>query len=189
MESLALLIRSSVTITYAYGIVRSFAHRNILPQKPFAANEIVPGLWLGSIWDAHNVDALKSHNINHILTIIIGVEPSYPSQFNYLHLSARDVPEEDISPFFNPASDFIRDAITNTEVQHEPETTERPTGVLVHCMQGKSRSASLVAAYLMKEQGYSPEEAISLMQSKRPIVDPNSGFREQLQRFNEDIKQ
>lgn len=46
--------------------------------------------------------------------------------------------------------------------------------VLVHCHEGKSRSAGLVAAYLTKRGNFETmEEAVVYLKSKRPRVDPN----------------
>lgn len=44
--------------------------------------------------------------------------------------------------------------------------------VLVHCHEGKSRSASVVAAYLAHYHGMSLEKAIDSLQTVRPIVNP-----------------
>lgn len=45
---------------------------------------------------------------------------------------------------------------------------------------GRSRSATVVAAYLMQRLNVGVEEALQKIQAVRN-VDPNSGFREQLQ--------
>ncbi|KAG5498232.1 hypothetical protein JIQ42_03036 [Leishmania sp. Namibia] len=52
--------------------------------------------------------------------------------------------------------------------------------VAVHCMVGVSRSASIVAAYVMKKYGVSLGEALSLIRCTRPVVQPNPGFQRQL---------
>ena len=51
--------------------------------------------------------------------------------------------------------------------------------VLVHCVMGRSRSASLVLAYLMMEQGLSVVGAIEHVRQRRCIL-PNHGFLRQL---------
>jgi atypical dual specificity phosphatase len=50
----------------------------------------------------------------------------------------------------------------------------------VHCLQGISRSATLVCAYLVATTPMRATEAISHVQAKRGIVAPNLGFRRQL---------
>ncbi len=55
-----------------------------------------------------------------------------------------------------------------------------PNRVLVHCIQGKSRSATVVAAYLMRYLGYTRADAVQAMVQRRPIVDPNPGFLKQV---------
>jgi len=47
---------------------------------------------------------------------------------------------------------------------------EREGCVYVHCKAGRTRSACLVACYLMQEYGMSPEEAVADIASKRPHV-------------------
>lgn len=52
--------------------------------------------------------------------------------------------------------------------------------VLVHCYAGVSRSATAILAYLIWAQGMAFNTALKLLWSKRPVVNPNAGFREQL---------
>lgn len=42
--------------------------------------------------------------------------------------------------------------------------------VYVHCKAGRTRSATLVGCYLMMKNGWSPEEAVKYMRSRRPHI-------------------
>uniref|UniRef100_A0A915ACP4 Protein-tyrosine-phosphatase n=1 Tax=Parascaris univalens TaxID=6257 RepID=A0A915ACP4_PARUN len=60
--------------------------------------------------------------------------------------------------------------------------------VLVHCVAGVSRSASICLAYLTKYKCRSLRDAYHLMASKRPMVRPNLGFWRQLIAFEQEVK-
>ncbi|KAG8761197.1 hypothetical protein FRC14_006246 [Serendipita sp. 396] len=55
--------------------------------------------------------------------------------------------------------------------------------VLVHCLAGMSRSATLVCAYLLATTSMNTEETIEFVRSKRRIIQPNYGFQKQLKRW------
>ena len=71
-------------------------------------------------------------------------------------------------------------------MSHFPSVINFMTGgqesgsVLVHCYHGKSRSATLVTAFLMAKYKISVEKALGLLKSKRKSVNPNPGFMAQL---------
>lgn len=145
---------------------------------PWGANQIDEKLFLGNLFDAANVDELKKRGVSRVVTVILGVPALHPSHFEYKLVPVLDVPREDLYVHLHDAVDFIENAI------HQQNAT-----VLVHCRQGISRSGSVVTAYIMKKYGMDPEQALEYVRKRRPIVLPNAGFRQQLERFHRDLQQ
>jgi len=79
---------------------------------------------------------------------------------------------EKITPHLDKTTVFIRDALKDPNSK-----------VLVHCVMGISRSATVVCAYLIAEQGMTAQAAIDFVREKRPIICPNIGFRRQLDEY------
>ena len=82
-----------------------------------------------------------------------------------LHLD--DIWMENISRYFEESADFIDEAV-------------RSGGkVLIHCMAGISRSATMAIAFLMLRRGMPVEAAVEHVKRQR-YVRPNEGFLRQL---------
>jgi hypothetical protein len=62
-------------------------------------------------------------------------------------------------------------------------------GVLIHCAAGVSRSATVATAWLMRAENIGVKEALEKVKAKRFMINPNSGFREQLVRWETHIKE
>ena len=161
--------------TWLYGKIRSYVQPWI--STNFNTNEIVPNLFVGDIASAYNKKELKKIGVTHVLTAILGVSPIFPNEFTYKNVPIRDIPGESIDVYFKQSNEYISKAINGGGK------------VLVHCICGVSRSATLVAAYLMKEHGMSCDQAVELLQKRRTCVEPNEGFRKQLEEFQNAIQQ
>ena len=61
--------------------------------------------------------------------------------------------------------------------------------VLVHCMAGASRSATIVIAYIMWKQKKTFKDALDFASKKRSSVYPNIGFKDQLTLFEKLLKE
>ncbi|EIM89638.1 phosphatases II [Stereum hirsutum FP-91666 SS1] len=67
-----------------------------------------------------------------------------------------------------------------SQFQPHPQSQTTQNKVLVHCALGRSRSVSVVCAYLIHTHGYSTDEALELVKRTRSVAQPNSGFVGQL---------
>lgn len=59
---------------------------------------------------------------------------------------------------------------------------------MVHCFAGRSRSTTVVAAYVMATEGYSFKETMILIKRVRPAAQPNAGFVAQLVAFEKHLE-
>lgn len=132
-------------------------------------DKVTENLFIGNFRGARDKELLLEHGITHILICSDDLEKCYVDEYVYHKIEVVDVPHTDLTKFFKTAIDFI----------------ESGTKVLVHCFAGMSRSATFVIAYLMVKNKWSFEIALKFLKEKRPIVDPNKGFRVQLRKFEE----
>jgi protein-tyrosine phosphatase len=63
--------------------------------------------------------------------------------------------------------------------------SERTT--YVHCRNGVSRGGMAVTAYLMREHGWTRDEALERVQTRRPIVRPHPVFMERLSEWEREL--
>ena len=70
----------------------------------------------------------------------------------------------------------------NDYVQEHPEKK-----ILIHCYMGSSRSASITCAYLIKYHNLNVNQSIELIKSKRDIVNINTTFITDLNRFYSEL--
>lgn len=130
----------------------------IEPMK--VANEIISGLWLGSI-DSADISFLKPRKIESVLTIL--GDKKYVRRFNG-QINHEIIIMNDGDPFdpndIQRGIDFLKEYHANG------------SNVLVHCLAGISRSTSLVAGYLMEIFDWNPHQAIHFIVEKRIIVAP-----------------
>ena len=147
-------------------------------------NEIEEGLWLGDFSSAINIKKLKKKGIKKILTVIrqfgmlctgeFDPGPNYNSEdgFNQKIIQIDDIGSRNIIKYFGECLNFI-------------DGNEK---VLVHCMAGVSRSATIIIAYIMWKKKMKYDDVLNFVKQKRPIVDPNEGFVKQLKLFEKELE-
>lgn len=135
-------------------------------------NEIIPRLFLGNIWST-SPESLRKNNIQCILNvsspetdanrgpnkIVIEYKLVLPIEDNE---EQKNKMRNEIIP---QALDFI-----NKHREHR---------ILIHCSAGRSRSATVLIAWLM-QQGYTHRDAYNLVNYRR-MISLNKGFKELLE--------
>jgi protein-tyrosine phosphatase len=133
--------------------------------------EIIKGkLYLGNINDANDISFLNSNGIDTIINVAYDGEIKKVIRMNktVYNFKIRDDIDENISKYFRRIIRLI----------------DSGKCVLVNCMAGVSRSVTIVIAYLMTKQKMTFQEAFEFVRSKRPIINPNEAFIEQLLEYN-----
>jgi len=139
---------------------------------------IIENLYLSSELCAHNLEILKNSNIKYILSICASqslFENNTEYTITYLkYPQVIDSDHQNIISIFQDCFNFIDRSNSNERV-------------LVHCNQGKSRSSTIVIAYLMKKFNWSYEVSYTYVKELRPYIQPNNGFIEQLKSFEREL--
>uniref|UniRef100_A0A668A337 Protein phosphatase Slingshot homolog 1 n=2 Tax=Myripristis murdjan TaxID=586833 RepID=A0A668A337_9TELE len=135
------------------------------------ATLIFDHLYLGSEWNASNLEELQETGVGYILNVTREIDNFFPGTFSYHNVRVYDDETTDLLAHWNETYNFIIKAKKNR------------SKCLVHCKMGVSRSASTVIAYAMKEYGWSLEKAYNFVKQKRSITRPNAGFMRQLAEY------
>tara|TARA_R110002003_G_scaffold140_25_gene12913 strand:- start:7121 stop:7738 length:618 start_codon:yes stop_codon:yes gene_type:complete len=137
-------------------------------------------LYIGGLYALYQTDLIRAAGITHVLSVI-DYDPLLQERFAHLkhfHVRADDHPNENLLQHFEAAVRYIDAALQDV---NQAEEEGSGGGVFVHCAMGKSRSATLVVAYLMWKYQLDPVTALEQLCEGRPVCDPNPGFKEQLE--------
>ncbi|XP_029018060.1 protein phosphatase Slingshot homolog 1 isoform X2 [Betta splendens] len=135
------------------------------------ATLIFDHVYLGSEWNASNLEELQETGVGYILNVTREIDNFFPGTFSYHNVRVYDEEATDLLAHWNETYNFI----VKAKKSHSK--------CLVHCKMGVSRSASTVIAYAMKEYGWSLEKAYNFVKQKRSITRPNPGFMRQLAEY------
>ena len=143
----------------------------------------IGGLFLGGFGAVVNQSFLKTNKITHVLNTAGGLEifgGKYPDAVvqakSELGITFLQLKWEDLTHFCIPEEDLVQAV---RFIHHG----RLEGSVLVHCAQGKSRSATAVVAYLMITQNKPCTEALATVQGMRKMAEPNPTFMQMLRQF------
>lgn len=144
----------------------------------------VPGdeeLYVGGIFTLRRKSALISTGITHIVSVLKYDFKDFEDWEKYEHLNVDvdDVEDENLLGEFERTGSWIENALKVSK-------NGKKGSVLVHCAMGKSRSVTVMIAYLLRQYPHhTVSSALSLIRESRPIAEPNEGFMAQLELYKE----
>jgi len=149
--------------------------------------EVIPGIFIGSQDAAGNYDGvevvndrtgaharfkgMKELGITHVVNAFSKERPHDAHGITYLNVIALDVPETPLGSMTKLSNPFIHNALVENGK------------VLVHCNAGVSRSASIVAAFLIQHEGLNYNDALKAIRAVREAAKPNDGFTSALEKL------
>ena len=142
----------------------------LLGQNEDSMHYILDNIYLGDVSAAENETYLKSFNISLVINCAYEWISDY-QDLKFYELNLTDHYPQQLFPIFELAYKVIK--------------YNKKRKILIHCMSGKSRSASLVIFYLMKEKKWDYDQCFNFVKEKRPGIRPNSGFEKQLREYYE----
>lgn len=146
-----------------------------------SVTQIIPRVWIGNIYSAIDDEFLHTNNIQVIINCTKDL--AFHS----------DVIRGKIRAYRLPIDDNLKEQEIQNMSLWAPEVIYymlkeyfEGNNILVHCAAGIQRSASVVAMFLIALKGYTPEESISFIRSKRNITfKPSVNFKKSIQHFYE----
>jgi len=125
-------------------------------------NEILRNkLYLGDMFDANNIEMLRANNITSIVSVAerLKININEPNIKIYKYELSDDY-ECDILKYFDEICEIIN----------------KENIVLVNCVAGVSRSATIILAYLMKYYNMSLKDSFIYVRKRRDRICPNKHF-------------
>ncbi|XP_061618679.1 dual specificity protein phosphatase 16 isoform X2 [Phyllopteryx taeniolatus] len=145
------------------------------PSVP-GPTRILPHLYLGCQRDVLDEEAMQRNAIAYVLNASSTCpKPDFIPDSRFLRVPVNDSFCDKILPWLDASLDFIEEAKASDAC------------VLVHCLAGISRSATIAIAYVMKRMDMSLDEAYRFVKEKRPSISPNFNFLGQLLDFEKKI--
>lgn len=121
------------------------------------AIEIIPNLWLGNYKIALNKNFLTNNKIKYIINITKDIPNLDIDNINYLNIKINDIDTcyKNLNNIFEICYNYIYNAIKNNK------------SILIHCQKGHHRSATIIAAFLLKYLKLDYITVLTFINSKR----------------------
>lgn len=135
-------------------------------------SRVAAGLYVGGAEEAF--DPAVVSRVTHVLNVASELDVRSRVDLEYAHVGVEDDdPEGDIRVILDECVAWVGAAV------------DAGGAVLVHCMEGKSRSVCVCAAHLCVNLGYGLEAAMALIRERRPETDVYPRYARQLAEYVE----
>ena len=134
-------------------------------MKP-TITQITDNVFLSDCSMSFNHKRISELGITHLLIVGDTLKIHDEDKYKILQVKIDDTNDAKLSTHFTECYDFISDNKT-----------------LVYCVNGISRSATIVVSYLMKKYNMTVKDTIDLVKMYRPIVSIEDHFLKELQRL------
>ena len=118
---------------------------------------------MGPYQAAFKTQDLISKGVTHILNVSCKEYTKRNKYFKYLDINVVDQVGENAQKYFRISNRFIDEGA-------------RSGGILVHSVQGKSRAATFILAYLINKEKMKLRDGLSLLREYVNEVEPNESF-------------
>jgi len=133
-------------------------------------NSISKVLYVGSLDDAYNEHIIS--NVTHILNVADEIDINQRINHNYIKCACSDDdPNENIQRIIPECIEWIHNSIQTNGI------------VLVHCLEGKSRSVCVCIAYLCLKDNWDFDQAYNHIKNIRPIIDIYPLYLQQVREY------
>lgn len=139
----------------------------------YSPSYIMDNIHLGNGYNARNYYNLIENNIGLIINCTEEIPNYFEDHFDYYRVSVKDVNGADILPYLDDTVELIHNFIEKNPLKE----------VFVHCFMGSSRSATIVAAYLMKYYRYNLKDTLEFIKERREVMNINQYFYNQLKDY------
>jgi hypothetical protein len=157
-----------------YPVIR-FVYERILGHAWF--DEITPQLWLGG---APTYSRDYDFIVNAGITAVVNIRAERDDDQDFYRQHGIHYLRIEVLDVMVPGPDDIERGVAFID-KHVNEGDV----VLVHCAKGRGRSATLTAAYLMKHNRMTYDEARAMMVSKRSLVNIQGRHQRVLEEWND----
>lgn len=165
---------------------------------PTLISQVNESIYIGSLLSIRELQKLRSHQTSWLVVSVVHSEPMRNLVLDQLCALREHRPDIAVKHVEYALQDQVNEVLVSLRLEEvlkemdgyiefrssyplgagtEARTERRhQRACLVHCAMGVSRSASVVAAWLMTRSQHSLEAALELIRRARPTAQPNAGF-------------